>query len=534
MIAVALQGTKAKKKDEFISGVLVLSLSAIIVKIIGLIYKIPMLGLLGSEGMGYFNSAYEVYTLFCSVATTGLPVAMAVMISSKNGGERESRRIFRVSLGAFLVLGGIGCLTMMAFARPFAEFLGSGKALPCMLAISPTVLLICISGAYRGFFQGKEKMLPTALSQVIEAVGKLILGLLLALLALNFGADTPTVAAMAALGLTLGVGVSALYLASAAALGNKKTNMEISGEESKEKILPTLLRTAVPVTLSSSVVSVTKVIDMSMILRRLQDLGQSSEQAFSAYGSYTTLALPLFSLAPALVTSIAMPLIPSLSGAVSRGDKEGQKKVVEDALRLTVLISTPASLGLVLFSKPILELIFSGEDAAIALAAPLLSCLGLSVTLSCLITVENAILQSYGKAHIPLVSMVVGSTVKMAVAYFLIGNPNIGLIGAPISTFACDLVINSVNFYFIGREMGGMPIISRVLLRPYLSAAVAVGLSRLAYNGLCVRFSESRLITVASIGLAAALYFLLARLSGAVESEDISRLPIGRLIKKEK
>ena len=534
MIAVVQQGAKSRKKDEFISGVLILSLSAIIVKIIGLIYKIPMLGLLGSEGMGYFNSAYEVYTLFCSVATTGLPVAMAVMISSKKGDESESRRIFRVSLGAFLVLGGVGCLTMVAFARPFAEFLGSDKALPCMLAISPTVLLICISGAYRGFFQGKGKMLPTALSQVIEALGKLILGLLLAFIALNFGADIPTVAAMAALGLTLGVGVSALYLASAAVFGKKKLTCDAEGESSREKILPALLRTAIPVTLSSSVVSITKVIDMSMILRRLQDLGQSSEQAFSAYGSYTTLALPLFSLAPALVTSIAMPLIPSLSGAVSRGDREGQKKVVEDALRLTVLISAPASLGLALFSKPILELIFSGEDAAIALAAPLLACLGLSVTLSCLITVENAILQSYGKAHIPLLAMAIGSVIKMAVAYFLIGNPDIGLMGAPISTFVCDLVINAVNFYFIGREISGIQIISRVLLRPYLSAAVAVGFSRLAYNVIALRLGEGRIVTVTSVALAAALYFLLARLSGAVEREDVWRLSGKTLIKKGK
>ena len=531
---MAQQGAESRKKDEFLSGVLILSLSAIIVKIIGLIYKIPMLGLLGSEGMGYFNSAYEVYTLFCSVATTGLPVAMAVMISSKNGDERENRRIFRVSLGAFLVLGGIGCLTMIVFAKPFATFLGSDKALPCMLAISPTVLLICISGAYRGFFQGKGKMLPTALSQVIEALCKLILGMLLALIALNFGADTPNVAAMAVLGLTVGVGVSALYLASAAAFERKKTICDATGESRREKILPTLLQTAIPVTLSSSVVSITKVIDMSMILRRLQDLGQSSEHAFSAYGSYTTLALPLFSLSPALVTAIAMPLIPSLSSAVSCGDREGQKKVVTDALRLTVLISAPASLGLVLFSKPILQLIFSGEDAAISLAAPLLACLGLSVTLSCLITVENAILQSFGKAHIPLVAMALGSVIKMATAYFLIGNNNVGLLGAPISTFVCDLFINSVNFYFINREISSVPIISRVLLRPYLSAAVAVGASRVAYNGISLRMGESRIITVVSVMLAAALYFLLVRLSGAVEREDILRLSGKKLIKKEK
>ena len=509
-----------KKRDEFFSGVLILSLSAVIVKVIGLIYKIPMLRLLGSEGMGYFNSAYEVYVLFCSIATTGLPVAMAVMISSKKGNESESKRIFRVSLRLFLILGGLGSIIMLAFAKGFASFLGSEMALPCMLAISPAVLLICVSGAYRGYFQGKGRMAPTALSQTIEALGKLILGLAFALLALNVGAETHIVAAMAVVGLTVGTAVSSLFLAVTKRLGDRKDLLLFTSADSAECILPTLLKTAVPVTLSSCIVSLTKVVDMSTILRRLQALGESSEEAFALYGSYTTLALPLFSLAPALVTSVAMPLIPSLSGAVAKGDGEEQSRVVKDALRLTVLISAPASVGLTLFSSPILHLIFSGERVAIATAAPLLSILGLSVTLSCLITVGNAVLQAYGKAHVPMISMAVGSLIKIAVTYLLMGDPDVGLLGAPIGTLCCDLVINIINFYFIGRVTFGISIVSDVLLRPYLSALLAVCLSRVAYNRLCSRLGESALITIASIMFAALLYFVIALISGAIKTED--------------
>ena len=145
-----LKGEK-KKSNGFMSGVLVLSLAAVIVKIIGLVYKIPMLRLLGSEGMGYFNSAYEIYTLFCTVATTGLPVAMAVMISSRKGNSSVGEKVFSVAVRIFLLLGISGSFIMMIFAKPFATFVGSEDAGICILSIAPTVFIICISSAYRGY-----------------------------------------------------------------------------------------------------------------------------------------------------------------------------------------------------------------------------------------------------------------------------------------------------------------------------------------------------------------------------------------------
>ena len=515
---------KRIRDNGFMSGVLVLSLSAVIVKIIGLIYKIPMLKLLGSEGMGYFNSAYEIYTLFCIVATTGLPVAMSVMISSARGG---SERIFRVAMRLFLLLGAMGCALMIGLARPFSEFLGSGKTVFCIFAIAPTVFLICLSSAYRGFFQGQDQMLPTALSQVIEALGKLILGLLFAFVSLRLGYSTEVVAAFAVLGLTLGTAVSALYLMLNKRLSRAEDEaVRAVGEESDRKIALCLMRTAIPVTLSAAVISLTKVIDMTMILRRLQDLGYGSEDAFAAYGGYTTLALPLFSLAPALIASVAMPLIPSLSRAVALNDGDEQGRVVTDALRLTSVISMPVAIGLSLFARPILELVFAGEAEAIAEAFPLLAMLGLSVTASCLITVGNAILQAYSRAYIPIISMAAGSAVKLVLAYFLIGNAEIGIIGAPISTFFCDLIINAVNFYCISRVMPRAPSVSEVFVMPFLAAAASVISARVTYNALVTRVGESSALTLACVAIAALLYLPLTFVFKVVKKEEISTLPI--------
>ncbi|MBQ8408860.1 MAG: polysaccharide biosynthesis protein [Clostridia bacterium] len=514
------------KKNRFLSGVFVLSLSAVIVKIIGLIYKIPMLRLLGSEGMGYFNSAYELYTLFGVIATAGLPVAMSVMIAGTLSSSRgRAERIFRVSMCAFLVLGLVGMVLLLGFARPFAAFLGSDNATYCICAIAPSVLFICLAGAYRGYFQGLGEMAPTAISQIVEALGKLILGLIFATVAISAGMTTESVAAFAVLGLTLGGAASALCLVLIKWLRASSSPPMLS-EERGDPILPTLLKTAVPVTLSSLVINLTKVIDMTLILRRLQATGYGSEEAFAAYGSYTTLALPLFSLAPALISSVALPLIPALSEAVSSQDFEAQTRAVSDAVKLTALISCPISVGLTLFARPVLELIFHGETSAIDEATPLLSILGVSVTLSCLITVSNAVLQAYSKASVPILSMVIGSVLKLVLAYILIGIPDIGIMGAPISTYFCDLVINGVNLYFISRQMQKTPPLSQILLKTFLASTAAVCVARVSYNFAIAYFGKSATVTVACIALAALIYLPLTVLLGAIDKGDLCNVPL--------
>ncbi len=518
-----LDEKKTKKKDGFLSGVLILSLSAVIVKIIGLVYKIPMLRLLGSEGMGYFNSAYELYTLFCTFSTAGLPVAMSVLISSSRE-EGRPAKVFRVAMRLFLVLGLLCTCILFAFASPFASFLGEQKAFYCICAISPTVFFICLVSAYRGYFQGQGSMTETAFSQILEALGKLLLGLLFASVALQMGYSGEKVAAFAVLGLTLGTAISLLYLVFSRLLKGRGSAVALEKEEGAA-LLRSLLKTAIPITLSSAVISLTKVIDMTMILRRLQDIGFDSTGAFSAYGSYTTLALPLFSLAPALIGSVALPLIPSLSRAVAAENKREQMRVVERAIKLTVSLSLPLGLGLMLFSRPILCLIFPGEAEAIATAALPLALLGGSVTLSCLITVGNAVLQAYGRPNVPILSMAVGSLCKIIFAYFLIGLPSVGLLGAPISTFLCDLVINLINFAYICRCLPRSLSVAGLLVRPFAASFLAVGCARLVYRFLIGRAGQSSIFTLLAIGLAGLLYLPLLLLCGVLSKEELLALP---------
>lgn len=521
---------------QYFSGVLVLTLSTALVKIIGLLYKIPMMNYLGSEGMGYFNSAYEIYTLFFIISTAGIPVAVSIMISESraSGNSRNVSKIFRLSLIILAAIGILGTALMSVFYEQLSSMIHNTYAQLCILAISPTVFFICISSAVRGYFQGMEIMFPTAVSQIIESLGKLLLGLSFAIWAINRGYSMPQVAAFAVLGLTAGVAISMLFLLICKfAYGSRETLMSASDVAQRDcEIIVRLFKISVPITLSSMIMSLTRIIDMTMILRRLTAIGYSEEMANSIYGSYSTMAVSVFNLPTTFITAIALPLVPMLSSAFERGDGDKEKSVIFSATKLTSIVSFPSALGIAVFSKPILQLLFSGGESRaeeIAATAPLLSVLGISVFFSCMITLTNAILQAYKMVNKPIISMIAGATVKIISSYILIGIPKINVYGAPISTFLSTLTIVTVNVYFIHKKTGHMESIVKLFVKPFAASFFSVIFGFILYI-LLQYVHRSSINVIISIVVICAVYAVTSLKIKAVDGEDILMLPMGEKI----
>lgn len=496
-----------KGSNKFLSGVLVLTLSTVIVKIIGLVYKIPMLTLLGGEGMGYFNSAYEIYALMCAFATTGLPVAMSVIISSSDTEKKD--RIFKVSFALFLIMGIVGSLFMLIFSGQISEIIKSSGSLYSIIAISPAVIFICMCGAYRGYFQGISKMLPTSLSQIIEAGGKLLFGIIFALYASKKGYGVNIIAAFGVLGVTVSSALGCLYLYFVKRREGRNSICAYENNVSNKAILKDLIKLALPITLSSLVLSMTRALDMTMILRRLQSIGYSEGAANYTYGCYTTLCMPLFALAPALIGAVALPLIPELSSAIKGRDREMQKSNITDAMSLTMFISIPVSIGLCLFSREILCLLFAGKVNEINITYLSLSILSLSVVPSCLITLTNAILQTYKKAYLPIMSMGVGCFAKISVAYILIGNESVNILGAPISTLVCDMIICILNIYFLQKHSNLNLSVFRIFVKPVICGMISIVPIFALMRMLTQRGIDGNVLTLACIGIAGIVYLVL-------------------------
>ena len=530
------------KKDErggerrFFSGVFLLSLSTVIVKLIGLGFKIPMLSFLGTEGMGYFNSAYEIYAMLCTVATAGLPVALSILVASSRaeGDLCAVERVYRYAHRIFLVFGISASALMVVFSEELASLIGNPAAKPCIIAIAPTLLFICIAGAIRGYCQGFEYMTPTAVSQLIEALGKLVLGIFLASFAIKRGYSLPTVSAFAVLGISIGSLFSLLYLwlvkllkplARTDEYGTPMPKKERK-VKSSETVLK-LLRIALPITLGSAVIGLTRIIDMTLIMHRLGDVGIDSAQRNEIYGAYTTLALPVFSLIPALIAPVSVALVPQLSAFSQSKDKNGEATVLENSLRLTVILALPAALGLTAFARPILELIFSGQSEAIAISAPLLSALGGSVLFSCLMTTTNAILQAYKRPGLPIISMTVGVAVKLISSYALMGVESIGVMGAPLGSLLCNLCVTVINLAFVfalSRE--GLDS-WRLFFKPLMASVLSVGGAFALYAYLCKIINDGVLPFAIALAVAVLLYLLLSLLTGSITANDISLLPFG-------
>ena len=500
--------TKHTKRYSFAAGAAVLAISGIIVKMIGVCYKIPLMRLIGSEGMGYFNTAYDVYALLCLLSTTGLPVAVSVLI---NRYPSLHRRIFRLSLGVFAVLGMLGAVVVFIAADRIAIAVGAPQAAQSLRFIAPAVLFVCLSGALRGYNQAQRNMMPTAVSQVVEAAGKLLFGLSFAYWVIQKGSSPAGAASFAVLGLSAGTLLCFLYLM----LLHKKAPDYAIEASAQPGLAAELIKIALPVTLGAVLAGLSKVIDLSLIMRRLQDGGVLQHEAVAIYGCYSSMVIPLFSAVPALFSSVALPLVPHLGHAIANRNIELQKEILNTAFRWCALISIPASLGIAMLSKQILLLLFSGTED-VNTAVPMLLIIAMAIPASCMITVTSAVLQAYGHPWIPMIATITGCICKAVCLYTLCPVAKIGILAAPISTVLCCIVTVSINLICIGNHALGIHF-SKHWLLALAASAFSIGSAAL----LCRCIHLHMLQLAVCIPTTIALYFPIAFLCGLIRTSDI-------------
>lgn len=535
------KGRAPEGAGRLLGGSAALSASAIISKLIGMIYKIPLVKYVGLEGMAYFLAANHIYIFLFVISTSGLPVAVSILVAEaaagreravklgragEAGGADGGEAVFRAALRIFLIIGGAGMALMLAAATPLADMIAIGGAARSIAAISPAVLMACVSGAYRGYFQGRGIMRHTAISQIIEAAGKLGLGLAGALFALGRGYESESVAACAIAGITAGVALATLYLAVSKRLYDARRGVRRGSGQVTRGILSRLLRIALPITVSSAMLGLGGLIDTSLIANCLGAAGFSASMANKLYSSYGNIALPLFSLPPALIAPIAMATVPLISGAFKSGDESEVRRVGGAALRLTLLAAIPAAAGLSVFSRQIVSLVFPHEIEGCAIAAPLLSLLALTIVPTCLISTTNALLQACGRADVTIISMLAGSGAKLLLEFLLVRLPGVNIAGAPISSFACALVALCFNIYFLAKYLPGLRIGGRVSAATAFSSLAAVG-GAVAVWHLGGGISHHIIRISLAMGSAVLLYVMFAYLTGAINSEILAMLPGG-------
>ena len=525
-----------QKSGSFLGGTFVLMLSGIVVKVIGAFFSIPLANLYGADGNDIFISAYYVYSAMYVISSAGLPVAVSKMVSEARalGRGREVARIAKVALCTFLIMGTVLSLAMVLLVDPICALIGSSCRY-AILTVAPTIFFTCIISAVRGYYQGLSNMIPTAVSQIIEALGKLVFGLGLAWYLMKAGYALDIVVAGAIGGVTLGTVFSALFVI-VYALRHREDPLDNGGPcRPGGVLLGELVRLAIPITVGASVFSVSALIDTFMVKLRLQDgCFMTDAAAGYTYGAYGY-AVKLFNLPLTLVTAIGVSLIPAVSGALALRDRQKTVNLTESAFRLTGLLAFPCAVGLAAIPQPILGVLFVGQPEACALAAPLLRLLAPAVFFAGMVSVSNPVLQAMGRVDLPVIAMGAGALVKIVCNYVLVGLPDVGIHGAPIGTALCYLVILSINLWNIRRLKVPFSLV-RSFLRPLLSAAVMglfVVLIWPPLSGVLTGGRLAQLLAVLlTVGLAALIYLLMLVATRALPREDILMLPKGEKIAK--
>ncbi|MDP4109069.1 MAG: polysaccharide biosynthesis protein [Bacillota bacterium] len=521
-------------KQNFVKGALILVVANALVKIIGAIFKIPLTNLFGKEGMGIFTVAYNIYTALYIISTAGLPVAVSKMVAEANalGRVNEVRKILRVAFSTFTIVGAVASVVMFFGARAFTDIVGNSMAYYAVLAISPALVFTAVVSTIRGYYQGLSDMVPTAVSQVIEALFKLIVGFGLAFLLLRLGFSISVAAAGAIAGVTVGTMFSAVYLM----LRHKREKQKIPfragslDTRSSGEILKNLWMVALPVTVGASVLSLTNLIDMIVVMNRLQDIGYSEAAANALYGAYG-MAVTLFNLPQTLVLAISVSVIPVIASSFARREFNGAVRTMESSIKITAVLALPAASGLVFLSGPILNLLYFNKPQDAAIAAPLLKILGLAVFFVAMVSLTNSILQAMGRVNVPVFTMLIGGIVKLVTNYTLVGTKEVNIGGAPIGTTLCYAVIALLNFAFIMKGSDRAPNIFGILIRP-VHAMAGMSVSIIAIYAFLAPLTGGKLAVMLTIGAGALIYFILLFIVKGMTKEDVLLLPNGEKLVK--
>lgn len=545
-----------RKQQSFEYGAIILLCSTMLVKVIGAIFKIPLSSLIGDLGFGYFSSAYDLFTPIYSLAMAGLPIAISRVVAEKMAQHRynDVKKSLKVTSRIFIVTGCTAAIIMLLLIKPFVSLTdATGKTVYSIYAIVPCLLFCCIMSTYRGYYEGLRNMYPTAISDVIEALGKLILGLGFAYIVLKLTNNVAFAAAGAMLGITVGGAASAAFLYLRYKIkGDGITKQELSFApiaESGKTIAKTLIVIAIPIVLTSLANNVTSLVDVTMVkwqLKRLMDSSSDTirnmyEASIRDYNLFSNEALTnaemptflygirskaftLYNLIPTITSVLGVSALPVLASAWTKKDMALIKRNIESPIKFTALISMPAGMGFLFLGNEIMGLVYN-TTASSEIGGTMLRIYGLTAIFAGLAIPMTSMLQAIGKEKISLRNVAIGAVLKVIVNFIFVGIPTINIQGAAIGTFVSYFFIFISNFLSLIKCTGVKPNIYKTILKPFI-AALFCGLSTVVLN----LSTLGKIGTILEIGVAAVVYLVVLIILNTFEPDDVLSLPKGETI----
>lgn len=536
------------KKNNFLMQGSILAIAGLITRFIGLVYRIPLTRLVGSEGMTYYSVAYEIYNLALLVSTYSIPVAVSKLVASKNSLKQyeNSNRIFRYSMIFSAILGFIVSLILFIFADQFAEFMENPSAAIPLRVLAPTIFVFAVMGIIRGFFQGQKTMVPTALSQVIEQIFNAITSVLAAYLLIKAYEDNEKTAAYGAAGGTAGTLAGAifglLFLVFIYSINRnhflKKGRKDTTGIiDPPSLIIKTLVLTMLPIIFSQTIYQLSGILDIKIFGSIMSGKGFDESSRAVILEAYSNKYKWLYNLPVAIATAFGVSIVPTLSSSYSKNDFNSIRKKIASATKLNMIVAIPAAAGLAFLAKPILMMLFSDTDD---LYSDRLMMLGsIAVVVFALSTLTNGVLQGINRMKLPVIHSAVSLAVHVVLIYVLIECFDMTVYGLVIGNVTYGLLICILNWNAIYKILNYRQEVIKTFLLPaaasIIMGAAGLGIYRLLYalNFSAIGFSDNRsnlISTVIAIVFAVIIYLILLVFFGAVSEEEIKGFPKGHVL----
>ena len=529
------------KKKSFLNGAAILAIAGLICKIIGAVYKIPLRNLIGEEAMGIYTTVYPIYTFLLDFSTSGIPTAISKLVAEERskGNFSAAHKVFLTSLKLLFLIGGVTTLLMVLGAPVIAKTLLIESWQP-VAAIAFSLLFVSLLSAYRGYYQGMQNMMPTAITQLIEQIIKLIAGFYFAISWSKHGA------VMSATGALLGITVSELAAFITIFLlyqKNKKNILKFTEKSDKsQKFVKSLLAIAIPMTIGAAVKPLVDTIDSVMARSILENSKIYSIEYIDVLWAFLKSDCgTLINMPSVLTVALSMALVPAISEALTLKDSYNEvNKISSTGIKLSIVIGLPCTVGLFTLAKEILSLLYVYVDKThgdmfvtgaqkLQTAGNFMMILAIGVLFLSVIQTTAGILQGLGKVTLPVINLAIGMAVKILMNIFLIPIPALNIYAVPIGTVTCYAIAAILDLICVMKYTKTKLRFSE-FLRPVGAAtlmAIVIYIMKIIFAGF-----TSRIFTVLMIGVAAIVYFIGLGAFSVFDETDMEFMPGGRKLRK--
>lgn len=528
------------RKETFVQGILALIFSQIIIKLLGLIYKLYLTNKegFGDAGNAIYGSGYQIYALLLTLSSTGVPGAIAKMISEKVavGNNREAHRIFKISLVTFALIGLTGTCIMFFGAKYIStQLMQIPEAELTIVALAPAIFFVSIASVIRGYFNGIETMKATANSQTLEQVFKTFFTVIFVeIIAISTHADTTLMAAGATVATTLATflsfGYLYIYYCNTRKRIWKNINKYTSAQKSNDsirKVLKKILIVTIPITITALLSTINKNIDAFTVVGGLKTFIPDEARAKELYGIISGKVDTLTSLPLSFNVAFSTALVPAVSSAIAIKDTKTASTKISFTILATILIGLPATVGMIVFAEPILKLLFPAQPKGVFV----LQITSLTIITIALVQTINASLQGIGKINVPAIALTIGVVIKYICNKTLVPNPNFGINGAAIGTVLCYVVADIIAFTVLKRSIKIKTELSKFVIKPLIASAMMSIISYGLYINI-MNIIGGKLATIISIIVAVITYGLSVASLKILTKKEILMLPLGSKIYK--